>query len=270
MNDQFPLQIENKNPHYNLGIVLSGGGAKGFAHIGAMRALAEHNLKPNIISGVSAGAILGAFFCDGFEPDEVLEICSKEKFTSLAEFVIPKSGIMTMHGLRRFLKRNLRSKTFEELPTPLVVTATDLDACKPINFSSGNLADAICASSSIPIVFTPWQIKGTHYIDGGVLSNLPVRPIRQECKYIIGINVSAHLGSDYKKTLIGIADRSFRLMLKANTLIEQELCDLYIESEEEKYYNIFDIENIKEISQLGYHAMEQGLLTNTRNLDLLR
>jgi NTE family protein len=244
---------------YNLGFVLSGGGAKGFAHIGAMKSLAEHGLRPDIISGVSAGAILGAFFCDGYEADEVLEICSKEKFTTLAEFTIPKSGILTLNGLKRFLKKNLRAKTFEELKTPLVVTATDFDLCQTVHFDSGNLADAICASSSIPVVFSPWEMNGKSFVDGGVLSNLPVLPIRHVCRHIIGINATGHLGPDYKKTLMGVSERAFRLMMKANTYIERNLCDIYIESEEEKYYSIFNIENIREISQLGYNASHKAL-----------
>lgn len=258
MNSHY-LQTEQETKKYNLGFVLSGGGAKGFAHIGAIKSLAEHGLRPDIVSGVSAGAILGALFCDGYEPEEVLEICSKEKFTTLAEFTIPKSGILTLNGLKRFLKNNLRAKTFEELKIPLVVTATDFDLCQAVSFRSGNLVDAICASSSIPVVFNPWEINGKHYVDGGVLCNLPVLPIRQECRYIVGISATGHLGPDYKKTLRGVSDRAFRLMLKANTYFERELCDLYIESEEEKYYNIFDLENIREISQLGYNATHNAL-----------
>lgn len=258
MDSSPKLRVQTEK-QYNLGVVLSGGGAKGFAHIGAMKSLAENGLHPDIISGVSAGAILGALFCDGYAPEEVLEICSKEKFTTLAEFTIPKSGILTLNGLKRFLKNNLRAKTFEELKTPLVVTATDFDLCQTVSFRSGNLVDAICASSSIPVVFSPWEMNGKSYVDGGVLSNLPVLPIRQECRHIVGISATGHLGPDYKKTLMGVSDRAFRLMMKANTYFERSLCDLYIESKEEKYYNIFDIENIKEISQLGYNATQKAM-----------
>lgn len=252
-------EITKKEPTYTLGVVLSGGGAKGFAHIGAIKSLKENGLIPDIISGVSAGAILGALFCDGYEPEEVLEICSKERFRSLTEFTIPKSGLLNLNGLERFLKKNLRAKTFEELKTPLIVTATNLDACQPTHFNSGNLVDAICASASIPVIFNPREIDGVSYVDGGVLCNLPASTLRDDCRYVIGINATSHLGPDYKKSLFGITDRTFRLMLKANTMIERRNCDLYIESEESKYYNIFDVENIRELSELGYQTMQKSL-----------
>lgn len=252
-------EIAKKDPQYTLGVVLSGGGARGFAHIGAIKSLKENGLIPDIISGVSAGAILGALFCDGYEPEEVLDICSKERFRSLTEFTIPKSGLLNMNGLERFLKKNLRAKTFETLKTPLIVTATDLDACTSRHFRKGNLVDAICASASIPVIFNPREIEGVNYVDGGVLCNLPAYTLRDECRYVIGIDATSHLGPDYKKSLLGITDRTFRLMLQANTLIEKRNCDLYIESEESKYYNIFDIENIRELTELGYKTMQKSL-----------
>jgi len=262
----------NELVRYKTGVVLSGGGAKGFAHIGALRALRNSGIVPDIISGVSSGAILGALYCDGYDLDEITDICAKESFTSLAEFTIPKSGIMTLNGLKKFLEKHLRAKTFEELKTPLVVTATNFDLCCTEFFSTGNLVDVICASSCIPVVFEPWIIDGTHYVDGGVLSNLPVIPIRKMCQRVIGINATTHLSPDYKKSIFSITDRTFRLMLKANSYLEKELCDLYIESEEEQYFNIFSLDNIKEISEIGFKATQKALessllFTSKRTID---
>ncbi len=248
---------------FDTGVVLSGGGAKGFAHIGSLRALTGAGIVPDIISGVSSGAILGALYCDGYDLDEITEICAKESFTSLAEFTIPKAGILTLNGLKKFLEKHLRAKTFEALKTPLVVTATNFDLCQTEFFSTGNLVDVICASSCIPVVFEPWIINGVNYVDGGVLSNLPVIPIRKQCKQVIGINATTRLSADYKKSIFSITDRAFRLMLKANSYLEKELCDLYIESEEDQYYNIFSLDNIKEISEIGFKATQKALEKTT-------
>lgn len=260
------MLMRNTEPRYKLGLALSGGGAKGFAHIGAMKAFKEKGLKPDIISGVSAGAIIGVLFCDGYEPDEIIEIFSDKSFTSLAEFAVPRGGLMTFNGLKGFLEKHLRAKTFEELKIPLVVTATDFDNNESISFRSGPLIDIICASSSIPIIFHPVKIDNINYVDGGVLCNLPVRPIRKECKKIIGINVTAHLTPNYKRSIIGVMERSFLMMLKANTLPDKALCDIYIESEEEKGYNIFNLENLQEFVQLGYDATIQTLQKSNSNL----
>ncbi len=260
------LIMKNKEQRYKLGLALSGGGAKGFAHIGAMKALKEKGLKPDIISGVSAGAIIGVLFCDGYEPEEVIDLFYEKSFTSLAEIAVPKGGLMTFNGLRGFLEKHLRAKTFEELKIPLVVTATDFDNNETVSFRSGPLIDVICASSSIPIIFQPVRINNINYVDGGVLCNFPVRPIRKECKKVIGMNVTAHLTPNYKNSIIGIMERSFLMMLKANTLPDKALCDIYIESEEEKDYNIFNLENLHEFVQLGYNATMQTLQKSNLNL----
>ncbi|MDP4269657.1 MAG: patatin-like phospholipase family protein [Bacteroidota bacterium] len=246
--------------NYTLGVALSGGGAKGFAHIGALKALNENGHFPEIISGTSAGSIIGALYCDGYTPDEIVDIFSDKSFTSLAEFTLARGGFMTFKGLKNFLEKYLKARTFEELEIPLVVCATDFDHAESIFFRSGPLIDVICASSSIPIIFQPVKIHNINYVDGGVLCNLPVRPIREECKTLFGINVTAYLTEDYKNSFFGILERSFLMMLKANTIPDKELCDLYIETAEGKFNNIFNLEYLNELVQLGYHSTLSELL----------
>lgn len=245
---------------YKLGVALSGGGAKGFAHIGALKALNEKGYYPEIISGTSAGSIIGALYCDGYTPDEIIKIFSDKSFTELAEFTLARGGFMTFKGLKSFLEKYLKARTFEDLKIPLVVCATDFDHGESVFFRSGPLIDIICASSSIPLLFHPINIQGINYVDGGVLCNMPVRPIRVECKKVFGINVSAHLTKDYKNNFFGILERSFLMMLKANTIPDQQLCDLYIETAEDKFNNIFNLEYLTELVQLGYHATLSELL----------
>ncbi|MEG1748365.1 MAG: patatin-like phospholipase family protein [Tannerellaceae bacterium] len=239
---------------YKLGLALSGGGAKGFAHIGVFRMLEECALMPEIIVGTSVGALMGALFADGYTATQIKELFSGREFSEFAQLQLPKSGLFDSKRFRQFLHRHLRAKTFEELHIPLVVVATDLDNGESHEFRSGPLVEAIVASCSIPIIFSPVVIDGVHYVDGGLFHNFPVSIIRDECDKVIGVNVSPLVPQKYKQTLFHIAERSYHYMFRANTLEDREMCDVLIETEEFGLYKTFDLESVDLISGIGYDA----------------
>lgn len=246
------MTSEYKPKKHTLGLALSGGGAKGFAHLGVFKILEEKGLMPNVIAGTSAGALMGALFADGYKPEEIKELFTGREFSEFAQFQLPKSGLFDSTRFRLFLKRHLRAKTFEELKTPLIVVATDLDNGESHLFTSGSIVDAVTASCSIPIIFNPVVIDGIHYVDGGLFRNFPVSVIRDECEFVIGVNVSPLVPQKYKQTIFHIAERSYHYMFRANTLEDRELCDVLIEAEEFGQYKTFDLENVNLISQIGY------------------
>lgn len=237
---------------YPVGLALSGGGARGFAHIGALKALEEAQVFPDIISGVSAGSIIGALYADGYTPDEMLELFEDIKFNDFAEITVPRSGFFRIDGFKKFLKQTLRARTFEELSIPLLIVATDLDNGKSVSFTSGPLIDVICASCSIPVLLKPVKIGDTHYVDGGVFRNFPVTPIRPFCDIVIGVNVNPLIAHEYKKNILGIAQRSYSFIFKSNSIADAKLCDILIQTDETTEYNIFDLDNIRNIATFGY------------------
>lgn len=239
---------------YKIGLALSGGGAKGFAHLGVFRLLEECGIKPDIISGTSAGAIAGALFSDGYTSEEIEDLFKGREFSKFASLQLPRSGIFDNKRLRSFLKKYLRTKNIEDMPIPLVVVATDIDQGKSYEFRSGSLVEALVASSSIPILFSPVEIDGSHYVDGGLFRNFPVTTIREECEKIIGVNVTPLVRQKYKQTIWHIAERSYHYMFRANTLEDRDLCDLLIETDTIGQYNMFDLDNVSQIVQLGYNA----------------
>lgn len=251
---------------YTLGLALSGGGAKGFAHIGAFKALEEKGFKPEIIAGTSVGALMGALFADGYKADEIKELFTGREFSEFAQLQLPKSGLFDSTRFRHFLERHLRAETFEELKTPLVVVATDLDHGTSHLFQTGPIIEAVTASCSVPIIFNPVVINGVHYVDGGLFRNFPVSTIRNRCQYVIGVNVSPLVPQKYKQTIFHIAERSYHYMFRANTLEDRTLCDILIETEEFGQYKTFDLENVELISQIGY-MRAFGVLNNLINID---
>ena len=245
---------ESNHTTYKLGLALSGGGAKGFAHIGVFKLLEECGLMPDVIVGTSVGALMGALFADGYTADEIKELFSGREFSEFAQLQLPKSGLFDSKRFRHFLRRHLRAKTFEELKTPLIVMATDLDNGESHEFRSGPIVEAVTASCSIPIIFSPLVINGVHYVDGGLFHNFPVSIIRDSCERVIGVNVSPLISQKYKQTIFHIAERSYHYMFRANTIEDREMCDVLIEAEEFGMYKTFDLENVDQISKIGYSA----------------
>ena len=244
---------------YKLGLALSGGGSKGFAHLGALKAMEEFGLKPEIIAGTSAGALMGLLYADGYKPDEIAELFKGKEFKSFAEFQVPRVGIFSSIGFRKFLKTHLHAKCFEDLAIPLIVVATDLDNGQSVNFDKGPLIEVVTASCSVPLMFNPVEIDGIHYVDGGLFRNFPVSVIRDNCETVIGVNVSPLIPLKYKQTLLHIAERSYHYMFKANTLKDRMLCDILIENKEIGEFKTFDLENIEVLLDLGYNAAMEAL-----------
>jgi NTE family protein len=237
---------------FKIGIVLSGGAVRGFAHVGVLKALNEHGIFPDIISGASAGSIAGSLYADGKTPDEILRIFEKKSIYKFLEFIVPNKGLVKMTGMHTALKQSLTAKTFEELKIPFFAAVTDLNNAKSIYFNSGDLPTMVIASSTIPILFTPVIIDGVYYVDGGVINNLPIEPIEHLCEKIIGVNVN-HVG--YKKTFSGMmemADRAIHMMIDQNMEHKKEKFDLYIEPEELNNVGLMEMANHLKIYEIGY------------------
>ncbi len=249
---------------YKLGLALSGGGARGFSHPGALKAIEDLGLKPDVISGTSAGALAGVFYADGYAPEEIIQLFVGREFKEFAELQVPVAGIFGTAGFRRFLKKHLRARTFEDLYLPLKVVATNLDEGKSVTFDKGPLIEPVIASCSIPIVFNPVVIDGANYVDGGLFRNFPVSNIRGVCDKVIGVNASPLIPKKYNKTIMHIAERSYHYMFRANTLLDRKLCDVLIEMDEVAYFKTFDLENASNIFKIGYDAARKALLESVQ------
>lgn len=255
--EHFLMEVTTNNwftNKYPVGFALSGGFIKGFAHLGVMQALLEHDIKPDILSGVSAGALAGVFYADGNEPHQVLDYFSGHKFQDLTKLVIPKVGLFDLCEFIDFLKTNLKSKRLEELQIPLIITATDLDHGRLVHFHKGDIAERVAASCCMPVLFAPVNIDGTHYVDGGLLKNLPVSIIRRICNNIVAVNVSPLMATKYKMNIVSIALRSYNFMFRSNSFAEREKADLLIEPYNLDGYSNTELERAEEIFMQGYNA----------------
>lgn len=265
------MSIFGKKQHpYFLGYALGGGGAKGFAHLGAFKVFEMFKLKPDIIVGTSAGALAGVFYADGFTPDEIAELFKKRNFKEFVELTIPKSGLFKTTEIKRFLKNNLRSTKFEQLQIPFQAVTTDWKNAKTTVFTKGDsLIDAVVASCSVPIVFKPTEINGVPYVDGGLLKNFPVSVIRDSCRYVIGVNVSIVAPFPEKVNLKTTAERIFKMMSNSNTMPDRLMCDILVETSSIEKYFMFDLKNIDEIMELGY-VTTADVMKKEKSLKIVR
>jgi NTE family protein len=244
---------------YNIGLVLSGGGARGFAHLGVLQALNEAGIIPDVISGTSAGALAGVLFADGYSPQEILHMMNSGSRLDFMRPTMPREGLLQINGVIKILKANLRAKKFDELKIPLYVTATDLNNGRAVYFSEGELLDPVIASASIPVLFQPVKINDISYVDGGVLDNLPLFPIEKKCRFLIGSFVNPVGYIEKINGLISIAERTFMLNMSKEISEKAKKFDLFIAPMELRNYKILDPEKANELYDLGYKATKVRL-----------
>lgn len=245
---------------YKLGVALSGGGARGFAHAGALMAVEEAGLKPDILAGVSAGSVIAVLYAAGIKPLEMAQIFASSALRDFAELSLGSGGFMKIEKFKNFVLSNLRGKTrLEELDIPTFIGVTDFDHGEAVAFSEGEIGPRMLASCSIPVVFKPVNIDGVNYVDGGVLRNHPAWIIRDKCETLIGINVSPLRSNKECRTIVDVALRTYNLMAKANQDVDMALCDVSVETPEIASMAVFDLKNIKKVFLSGYIHTRKAL-----------
>jgi NTE family protein len=246
---------------YNIGLVLSGGGARGFAHLGVIQALNESGIFPDVLSGTSAGALIGVLYADGYTPGEILNLMNSGSRLDFMRPALPREGLLQINAILKILKSSLRAKIFEELKIPMYVSATDLNNGKAVYFSEGDLFEPVIASASIPVLFQPVKIKDISYVDGGVLDNLPLRPIENKCRILIGSFVNPVGYMEKISGLINIAERTFMLSMSKEISEKAKKFDIFIAPPELRNYKILDPEKSAELFMIGYKATNEKLKT---------
>lgn len=237
---------------YKTGIVLSGGGARGFAHLGVLKALNESNIFPEVISCVSAGSIVGVLYADGYSPDEILALFEHTDLYRMLRFYRPSLGVLKAVGLRKLLTKHLSVERIEDLSMPVIISATDFGSAATEYFTHGSIVDAVMASSAIPLVLKPYTINGKMYVDGGLMNNLPIEPLLNRCDDIIGVNVNPVKEMTQFNSFRNYADRVLHLAIRANVTNNIQKCDMYIEPEGLTGYQLFKVSAAREIFETGY------------------
>jgi len=250
-------------PQYRLGVALSGGGARGFAHIGALQAIEEAGLKPDLIAGVSAGSVIAVLYAAGISLADIPALFDKKNISDFVNISMGNGGLMSIDKFKKAIMQAIARtgnfKNIEDLPIATYIGATDIDNGKAVEFHTGPIVERVAASCSIPIIFKPVKINGVNYVDGGVLRNLPAWIIRNKCRHLIGINVSPMTLPGKASSLMDVALRTYNLMAKSNQDNDMAMCDLSVTTPELSGHHVFKLKNIKAIITSGYIHTRRAL-----------
>ncbi len=214
-----------------VGIALSGGAARGFAHLGVLKVLVEHNIPIDFISGTSAGSIAGAAFASGLSAAEIAEIGKKMSWFRMTGFSYSAKGLLSNASMGAFFRKHFPHDKFEDLPTPFAAVACDLETGEEVILKNGDLIEAVRASCAIPGVFAPVIRDGKILIDGGVIANVPTNAVRElGAEIVIAVDVLASGATYWGKpsTLLGILFQSTMMLLRAASKAHHYRADVVI------------------------------------------
>lgn len=234
-----------------IGLALSGGAARCIAHLGVLEALAEMGIKPSAISGVSGGAIVGAFYANGYSPKETLKIIIE---TSLLKIIRPalNTGLLKMDKAEKIYAEYFKIKEIENLNIPLSIYACDINHGANVSISKGDLIKAVLASTSVPMLFKPIDYMGMQLVDGGIINNMPVETLL-DCPLIFGVNVNI-INPDWKiDNFYSYFQRNVDIIVTTNIKASIKSCDIFIEPPEMKNISYTDINKADEIFNIGYN-----------------
>jgi NTE family protein len=239
-----------------VGVVLSGGGIRGIAHIGLLKALEEADIEVDCFAGASVGALVSALASKGYKADEIMEIAKKNQIYKLVLPKWPQLGLGSLGKLPPLLRDLIGEDGFESLPKPVAVSVTNMTAGKLEIKKSGPLFDLIHASCSIPVLFKPVEINGDYYADGGVLNNMPAQAFRSECDILIGMDLVS--GNPVNKQAINsifkFTVRTFELAISSNAQEGKDLCDILLVPERAADQPVLYTKNLDKLYESGYQT----------------
>jgi len=211
-------------PPLKIALALGGGAARGFAHIGVIKALEAQGIVPDIVVGTSAGSVVGALYASGMSGFELQKLALQMKENMLADWALPNRGVLKGEALQEFINQNAKNQTIQNMPKPLGVVATDLQSGEMVLFRRGDTGMAVRASSAVPGVFQPIEISGRDYVDGGLTSPVPAQSARaMGADFVIAVDISSVSRRDKLSGTLDVLLQTFAIM--GHTISRHELED---------------------------------------------
>ncbi|MFA7282675.1 MAG: patatin-like phospholipase family protein [Sterolibacterium sp.] len=217
-----PVAPAQPKPPVKIALALGGGAARGFAHVGVIKALEAQGIVPDIVVGTSAGAVVGALYAAGHSGFDLQRLVLQVEESQFSDWSLPDRGVFKGEALQNFVNQAVGQRPLEKLGKLLAVVATDLQTGEAVIFRTGNTGMAVRASSSVPGVFQPVAINGREYVDGGLVSPVPVQAARSlGADFVIAVDISAKPQHGKTQSTIDVLLQTFSIM--AQTIGKQEL-----------------------------------------------
>ncbi len=214
-----------------IGLALGGGAARGFAHVGVIQVLEENGIKPQLVTGTSAGSLVAAIYASGKNGVQLQRVAETMEEAAIADWTLPlfNRGVLRGDALARYVNGQVGGKLMEDLELPLGIVATDLNSGNDVLFRRGDTGTAVRASSAVPAVFQPVKINGHEYVDGGLVSPVPVGAARRMgADYVIAVDISSPPEGSLTGGTLDILLQTFSIMGKSINRFELRDADLVV------------------------------------------
>ncbi|MFM2274332.1 MAG: hypothetical protein RL211_204 [Pseudomonadota bacterium] len=221
--------IARKPPR--IGLALGGGAARGFAHVGVIQVLEEAGIKVDLVAGTSAGSLVAAIYASGKNGVQLQQISEAMEEAMLTDWTLPlfNRGMLRGEAMARYVNTQVAGKLIEAMPLPLGIVATDLNSGEAILFRRGDTGSAVRASSAVPAVFQPVKIAGQEYVDGGLVSPVPVRSARQMgAELVIAVDISSAPEGNPASDTLQVMLQTFAIMGKSINTFELRDADVVV------------------------------------------
>lgn len=247
------LKEQQKRPI--IGLVLGSGGARGYAHIGVIEALELSGIKPDFIVGTSAGSLVGAIYAQGKNAAEMRAIALSMKANDVRDIRLDKKGFFDGQKIEDYVNQNVGHTPLHQLKIPMYVVATQLKQGRKTVFNYGNTGQAVRASVSIPSMFIPTKIAGVEYVDGGLVSPVPVQVARDlGADLVIAVDILAQPGYTETSNVWGLFNQNINIMQQHLARQELAQADIVIQPDLREKAHIFDVRGRESTMQAGFDA----------------
>lgn len=255
-----PVEPPKRPPR--IGLALGGGAARGFAHIGVIQVLEEAGIRPELVTGTSAGSLVAALYASGRQGAQLQRIADTMDEATFADWTLPlfSRGMLRGDALARYVSQQVGGRRIEELSMPLGILATDLHSGQGVLFQRGDVATAVRASSAVPGLFQPVLITGREYVDGGLVAPVPVRQARQMgAELVIAVDISQVPEANSATDVFQILMQTFTIMGKSINALELRGPDLVVVRPALNGMSGADFSTRRRAIQAGRQAMTQSL-----------
>ena len=211
-----PVSVERRPAH--IGLALGGGAARGFAHVGVIQVLEEAGVRPQVVAGTSAGSLVAALYASGKTTQELRRVAETMEEAEITDWMVPilNRGALRGEALAKYVNTQVAGRSIEQMKIPLGIVATDLRSGEAVTFRRGNTGSAVRASSAVPAVFQPVRIGDREYVDGGLVSPVPVRQAREMgANFVIAVDISSDPEGNPAGDTFQILMQTFAIMGKS-------------------------------------------------------
>lgn len=246
----------------SVGLALGGGAVLGAAHIGVLKAIEEKGLDIRYVAGTSIGAFVGAFYAFGKNWAEIEEIVKDLNWLDISGISIPKLGLLSNQKMGEFMREKIGDVSIEDATIPFAAVTTDIISGEKMVLREGDLATAVMASTCIPGVFIPVELDDRLLVDGGLVENVPIAPLKDMgADFIIGADLNAGHRPQRPENIVEVLLRTFDFMIRSATALQTEEADVLIQPDLSEF-NMFETSKVGNLIEVGYASARAVLEKN--------